>query len=127
MSEGTQRRLAAIVATDVAGYSRLVGLDEEGTLTALRTLRKELIDPLLAKHGGRVANTAGDSLLLEFPSVVDAVRCSIAVQEGMHERNQGIDDDKRILFRVGIHLGDVIADGDDLLAWIIHAGAGKGW
>jgi adenylate cyclase len=115
MSEGTKRRLAAIVAADVAGYSRLVGFDEEGTLATLRSLRTELIDPLLAKHGGRIANTAGDSLLLEFPSIVDAVRCSIAVQKGMHERNREIDDDQRVEFRVGIHLGDVIAEGSDLL------------
>ena len=80
------RRLAAIVAADIAGYSRLIGEDEEGTLRALRSHRSELIDPLIEQHGGRIANTAGDSLLLEFPSAVDAVRCSIAVQEGMAER-----------------------------------------
>jgi len=115
MSERAKRRLAAIVAADVAGYSRLIGIDEEGTLRALRAHRTEFIDPLIAEHGGRIANTAGDSLLLEFPSVVDAVRCSIAVQEGIAQRNGDIAEDRRILFRVGINLGDVVADGDDLL------------
>ena len=115
MSERAQRRLAAIVAADVAGYTRLIGADEEGTLRALRAHRNELIDPLIAEHGGRVANTAGDSLLLEFPSVVDAVRCSVAVQEGIAERNREIAEDRRILFRVGINVGDVVVEGDDLL------------
>lgn len=115
MSDRAQRRLAAIVAADVAGYSRLVGADEEGTLAALRAHRADLIDPLLAEHGGRVANTAGDSLLLEFPSIVDAVRCSVAVQKGMSQRNREIEQDRQIHFRVGIHLGDVIVDGNDLL------------
>ena len=109
------RRLAAIVAADIAGYSRLIGQDEEGTLRALRAHRAELIDPLIEQHGGRIANTAGDSLLLEFPSAVDAVRCSIAVQEGMAERNSAIDEGRRIAFRVGINVGDVIAQGGDLL------------
>ena len=81
------RRLAAIVAADVAGYSRLIGQDEEGTLRAFRAHRSELIDRLIEQHGGRIANTAGDSLLLEFPSVVDAVRCAIAVQHGMAGRD----------------------------------------
>ena len=109
------RRLAAIVAADVAGYSRLIGQDEEGTLRALRAHRQELIDRLIDEHGGRIANTAGDSLLLEFPSVVDAVRCAMAVQRGMTDRNCGIDQDQQILFRIGIHVGDVIAEGGDLL------------
>ncbi len=85
------RRLAAIVAADIAGFSRLVGQDEEGTLRTLRAHRQELIDRLIEEHGGRIANTAGDSLLLEFPSVVDAVRCSIAVQHGMAERNHDVE------------------------------------
>ena len=109
------RRLAAIVATDIAGYSRLIGQDEEGTLRALRAHRKEFIDPLIAEHAGRIANTAGDSLLLEFRSAVDAVRFAIAFQEGMVERNADIDDDRRIVFRVGINVGDVVAEGNDLL------------
>jgi adenylate cyclase len=115
MSERAQRRLAAIVAADVAGYSRLIGVDEEGTLRTLRAHRSELIDPLIAEHGGRVANTAGDSLLLEFPSVVDAVRASVAVQEGIAQRNREIAEDRRILFRIGINVGDVVAEGEDLL------------
>jgi len=115
MSEGTQRRLAAIVAADVAGFSRLVGNDEEGTLAALRAHRRELIDIAIETHYGRVANTAGDSLLLEFASVVDAVRCAIAVQEGMSARNTEIPVDRQIHFRIGVNLGDVVAEGDDLL------------
>ena len=109
------RRLAAIVAADVAGYSRLVGQDEEGTLRALRAHRAELIDPLIEAHGGRIANTAGDSLLLEFRSAVDAVRCAIAFQEGMADRNDDVDAEEQICFRIGINLGDVIAEGGDLL------------
>ena len=109
------RKLAAIVAADIAGYSRLIGQDEEGTLRALRTHRAELIDPLIEQYGGRIANTAGDSLLLEFPSAVDAVRCSIAVQEGMLESNREVDADRRIEFRIGINVGDVVAQGNDLL------------
>ncbi len=102
------------MAADVAGYSRLVGADEEETLRALRAHRSELIDPLLHEHGGRVANTAGDSLLLEFASVVDAVRCAVAVQEGMVARNVEQPADRQINFRVGIHLGDIVVDGNDL-------------
>jgi adenylate cyclase len=115
MAERANRRLAAIVAADVAGYSRLIGSDEEGTLSALRAHRRELIDPLIQDYGGRIANTAGDSVLIEFPSAVDAVRCSLAVQRGMVERNADIPQAKRILFRVGINVGDVVAEGDDLL------------
>ncbi len=109
------RRLAAIVAADIAGYSRLIGQDEEGTLRALRAHRTELIDPLIEQHGGRIANTAGDSLLLEFASAVDAVRCAIAFQKGMAERNVGIEWDRSIVFRIGINVGDVVAQGGDLL------------
>ena len=109
------RRLAAIVAADIVGYSRLIGRDEEGTLQAMRAQRAELINPLIEQHGGRIANTAGDSLLLEFASVVDAVRCSIAVQAGMAERNQAIEADRRVEFRIGINVGDVVAEGGDLL------------
>ena len=109
------RRLAAIVAADVAGYSRLVGQNEEATLRSLRSHRQELIDPLIDEHGGRIANTAGDSLLLEFQSVVDAVRCALAIQQGMTERNADSDPDRQIRFRVGINVGDVVAEGEDLL------------
>ncbi len=115
MAAGTRRRLTTIVAADIAGYSRLVRADEEGTLAAIRAHRSELIDDLIAKHGGRVANTAGDSILMEFPSAVEAVRCSIAVQQGMDERNAELSQAERIEFRIGINVGDVIAQGDDLL------------
>ncbi len=90
MSEGTRRRLAAIVSADVVGYSRLIGADEASTLAALRAHRSELIDPLIAEHGGRIVKTMGDGLLLEFPSVVGAVNCSIAVQLGMAGRNETV-------------------------------------
>jgi len=115
MSEGTQRRLAAIVAADVAGYSRLVGLDEEGTLATMRAYRREIIDPAIESHNGRIANTAGDSLLLEFSSAVDAVRCAIAIQSGLAECNTDLPIDEQMLMRVGINVGDVVADGSDLL------------
>ena len=108
MPEGTQRRLTTIVSADIAGFSRLVGIDEEGTLAAQRGHRNELIEPLLAEYHGRIANTAGDSFLLEFPSAVEAVRCSIAVQDGMAERNHDIAADRRIEYRIGINVGDVV-------------------
>ena len=108
------RRLAAILAADVAGYSRLMGADEEGTLERLKALRRELVDPTIAKHKGRIVNTTGDGLLVEFASVVDAVRCAVAVQQAMPERNTGVAADSRIELRIGINLGDVIVDGDDL-------------
>ncbi|MBT5192553.1 MAG: hypothetical protein HN732_17195 [Rhodospirillaceae bacterium] len=115
MPEGTQRRLTTIVAADIAGFSRLIGIDEEGTLAAQRGHRTELIEPLLAEYHGRIANTAGDSFLFEFASAVEAVRCAVAVQEGMVTRNGDIPDESRIEYRIGINVGDVIADGDDLL------------
>ncbi len=114
MTEGTQRRLAAIVSADVVGYSRLMGVDETGTLATLRAHRADLIDPLIAERGGRIVKTMGDGLLLEFPSVVNAVTCAITIQEGMAERNGDVPEDKRITFRVGINLGDVIIDGEDI-------------
>ncbi len=114
MAGDTQRRLAAIVSTDVVGYSRLMGLDEEGTLAALRAHRAELIDAKIAEHGGRIVKTMGDGLLLEFPSVVNATQCVIEVQQGMAERNEGIDEDRRITFRVGVNLGDIIIEGEDI-------------
>ena len=99
-----QRRLAAILAADVAGYSRLTGADEERTLARLKALRHELIDPAIAQGRGRVVKTMGDGILIEFPSVVEAVRCAIEVQRGMVERNRGLVPEQRIEFRVGIHL-----------------------
>jgi len=109
-----QRRLAAIVSLDVAGYSRLMGVDDSGTLAALKAHRRELIDPKIAEHDGRIVKTTGDGLLLEFPSVVDAVRCAVEVQRGMAERNTGVAPDKRLDFRIGINVGDIIIDGDDI-------------
>src|SRR5271169_2862075 len=108
------RRLAAILAADVAGYSRLMGADEEGTLERLKSLRRELVDPKIAEHKGRIVKTTGDGLLVEFPSVVDAVRCAVEVQQAMPERNTGIGADHPIELRIGINLGDVIVEGDDL-------------
>jgi adenylate cyclase len=108
------RRLAAILAADVAGYSRLMGADEEGTLERLKTHRRQLIDPKIGEHRGRIVKTTGDGLLAEFPSVVDAVRCAAEVQSGMIDREPELPDEERIRFRIGINLGDVIADGDDI-------------
>src|SRR5438128_1230682 len=108
------RRLAAILAADVAGYSRLMGADEEGTLERLKALRRELVDSKIAEHHGRIVKTTGDGLLVEFASVVDAVRCAVAVQQAMPERNTGVAADNRIELRIGINLGDVIVEGDDL-------------
>jgi TolB-like protein len=115
-SEHVERKLAAILAADVAGYSRLTGADEEGTMRRLRALRAELIDPAIQTNRGRVFHTAGDSILIEFASVVDAVRCSLDVQRGMAVRNGDFVPEKQIEFRVGIHLGDVMVQPDgDLL------------
>ena len=108
------RRLAAIVSADVAGYSRLMGRDDSGTLAGLKAHRRELIDPKIAEYGGRIVKTTGDGLLLEFPSVVDAVRCAVDIQRGMAERNASVPVDYRIEFRIGINVGDIIIDGDDI-------------
>jgi adenylate cyclase len=108
------RRLSAILAADVVGYSRLMGRDEEGTLTSLKEVRAKVVDPEIAKHHGRIVKTTGDGLLVEFPSVVDALRCAVAVQESMAERASDTPEDRRLQFRVGINLGDVIIDGDDI-------------
>jgi adenylate cyclase len=108
------RRLAAILAADIAGYSRLMGADEEGTLAAFKAIRRELGDPKIAEHNGRIVKTTGDGLLVEFQSVVDAVRCAVEVQRAMAERNTDLPADKRIEFRIGINLGDVILDDGDI-------------
>jgi adenylate cyclase len=108
------RRLAAILAADVAGYSRLMGADEEGTLAALKAIRRELGDPKIAEHRGRIVKTTGDGLLVEFQSVVDAVRCAVEVQRAMADRNAGVPPEKRIEFRVGIHQGDIIVEDGDI-------------
>jgi adenylate cyclase len=109
------RKLAAILAADVVGYSRLTGIDEEGTLKRLRNLRRELIDPAVSIHRGRIVKTTGDGILIEFSSVVDAVRCALDVQRGMDSRNSDFPAEQRIEFRVGINLGDVVVEGEDLL------------
>ena len=106
------RKLAAILVADVVGYSRLAGADEDRTLARLRALRSELIDPTIAVHNGRVVKRTGDGSIIEFRSVVDAVRCAIEMQNGMVERNAGLPPERRIEFRVGIHLGDVVEESD---------------
>ena len=115
MSEDrVDRRLAAILAGDIAAYSRLMSVDEEGTLRALKSHRKELIDPKIAEHRGRIVKTTGDGMLVEFVSVVDAVRCAVDIARGMRERNAGIPVDRRIEFRTGINVGDIISDSNDI-------------
>ncbi len=112
--ERVERRLAAIMAADVAGYSRLMGEDEEGTLAALNAIRRELAEPMIAEHRGRIVKTTGDGLLVEFASVVDAVRCAVAAQRAMAERNADIPAGRRIEFRIGIHQGDIIVEDGDI-------------
>src|ERR1700733_12197384 len=106
------RKLAAILVADVVGYSRLAGADEDRTLSRLRGLRSDLIDPAIAAHRGRVVKRTGDGIIIEFRSVVDAVRCAIEVQTGLIDRNAGVQPERRIEFRVGIHLGDVVEESD---------------
>src|SRR5713101_1724039 len=113
-SDQTKRKLAAILAADIAGYSRLMGADEEGTLARLKLLRRELIDPKNKQHHGRIVRTTGDGILIEFPSVVDAIRCAIEDQQGMVERNADVPQEQRIEFRVGVNLGDVMIEDRDL-------------
>jgi class 3 adenylate cyclase/pimeloyl-ACP methyl ester carboxylesterase len=109
-----QRRLAAVLAADVVGYSQLMGADEVGTLTRLKAHRRELIDPVIATHRGRMVKTTGDGALVEFPSVVEAVACAVEIQRGMVTRNSNLPEHKRIIFRIGINVGDIIIDGDDI-------------
>src|SRR5215471_2307255 len=108
------RRLAAILAADVAGYSRLMGADEEGTHERLQAHIRELVNPKIAEHRGRIVKNTGDGFLAEFPSVVDAVKCGVEVQRGMAERNADTPSEKRIEFRIGVNLGDVIAEAEDI-------------
>jgi class 3 adenylate cyclase/pimeloyl-ACP methyl ester carboxylesterase len=114
VTSDVQRRLAAILAADVVGYSRLMGVDEVGTLAALKAHRRELIDPAIAAYRGRMVKTTGDGALVEFASVVDAVQCAVAIQRGMAARNAGVAEDRRLVFRIGINVGDIIIDGDDI-------------
>src|SRR5436189_389959 len=112
--EHIERRLAAILAADVAGSCRLIGIDEEGTLARLKALRRTIFDPKIAEHHGRVVKNTGDGALVEFASVVDAVRCADEIQRSMAEQNTDVPQDKRIEFRIGIHLGDIIIADDDI-------------
>ncbi len=114
MAKNTRRKLAAILAADVVGYSRLMGEDEVGTLDALRAHREELIEPKIAEHEGRLVKLMGDGLLVEFPSSVEAVHCAVEIQHTMGERNADVPEDRRIIFRIGINIGDIIVEGDDI-------------
>src|SRR5215471_922410 len=114
MREPVQRRLAAILAADVAGYSRLMGADEEGTLARLKAHRSGLLDPKIEQHHGRIVKTTGDGLLAEFASTVDALRCAVAIQGGMAERNAEVPPPQRIELRIGINVGDIIIDAGDI-------------
>lgn len=113
-SDRVERRLTAILAADIAGYSRLMGADEEGTLTQMKAHRSALVDPKIEEHRGRIVKTTGDGVLVEFASVVDAVRCAVDVQRGMVARNAAVAGDKRIQFRIGVNVGDIIIDGGDI-------------
>src|SRR6266851_482611 len=112
--ERVQRRLAANLATDIAGYSRLMGADEEGTLAQLKALRKSLIDPKIGQYHGRIVKTTGDGALVEFASALDAVRCGVEIQRSMADHNTDTPDDRRIEFRIGINVGDIIIDEGDI-------------
>jgi class 3 adenylate cyclase/pimeloyl-ACP methyl ester carboxylesterase len=113
--EGTiERRLAAILAADVAGYSRLMGEDEVATLRALKAHRRDLVDPTIARHHGRIVKTTGDGMLVEFASIVDAVGCAVSIQRGMIDRNEDVPPDRRLIFRIGINIGDIIIEGGDI-------------
>src|SRR5947208_14987224 len=110
-----ERRLTAILAADVVGYSRLMGANESGTLATLDTLRTDLVDPKISEHQGRIVKLTGDGMLVEFPSVVNAVACAAEVQRGVRDRNKGGPPDRRIEFRIGVNVGDVIVQGEDIL------------
>jgi len=109
-----ERRLATILAADVAGYSRLMGADEEGVLARLKAARNSLVDPTVAAHRGRIVKTIGDGMLVEFASAVDAVRCAIEVQRGLAEQNAAVPEVRRLEYRIGIHVGDIIVDENDI-------------
>ena len=118
-----ERRLAAILAADVAGYSRLMGADEVGTLNALKEHRRERVDPAVARHNGRIVKTTGDGLLVEFASVVDAVGCAVAVQRAMLAFNAGVHVDRQIVFRIGVNVGDIILDGGGIFGEGVNVAA----
>lgn len=108
------RKLAAVLAADMVGYSRLMEADESGTIARQRSHRRDLIDPTISKHNGRTVKTTGDGMLVEFSSVVEAVRCAIEIQRAMAEREAGVADEQRIRYRVGINLGDIVIEGEDI-------------
>ena len=110
-----ERRLAAILLTDMAGYSRRMGLDEEGTIARQKAHRNEVFDPTITEHGGRIVKTTGDGLLVEFKSAVDAVKCAVQVQLKLTDRDTSVPEERRIQYRIGINLGDIVIDGDDIL------------
>src|SRR6478609_2755033 len=112
--ERVERRLAAVLAADVAGYSRLMGLDEEGTLARLKSVRKAIVDPVITSHRGRIVKTTGDGMLVEFASAVDAARSAVEIQRNMSAQNAEVPQDIRIEFRIGIHVGDIIIDDNDI-------------
>ena len=114
LATSEQRRLAAILAADVVGYSRLMAADEEGTMARLRAVRSEFIDPIIAEYNGRIVKLMGDGALVEFASVVDAVRCAVEFQRGMAKREVDLSADQRLRFRIGVNLGDVIIEGEDI-------------
>ena len=114
MAEKVERRLTVIVSADVVAYARLMAGDEAETRAALNAHRRELIDLKIAEHRGRIVSTAGDSLLIEFESVVEAVQCTAEIQRGMALRNTEVPEDRRIVFRIGINIGDIIVEGDDI-------------
>ena len=122
-SKRLDRRLSAVLAADVAGYGRLVDADEEGTVGRLKALRAQLFDPKLAEHHGRLVKTTGDGLLAEFASVVDAVRCAVDVQRGMVARNAELMPERRIEFRIGIHVGDIIIEAGDIFGEGVNVAA----
>src|SRR5262249_20878246 len=122
-TERVERRLTAILAADVAGYSRLTGLDEEGTHARLQDHLRSLVDPKIAEHRGRIVKNTGDGMLAEFGSVVDAVRCAVDVQRGMAERNADVPHEKRIEFRIGINVADVMVDRDDIFGDDVNVAA----
>jgi adenylate cyclase len=113
-NERVERRLAAVLAADVAGYSRLMGLDEERTLARLKTLRKTLVDPAIAAHRGRIVKSTGDGMLVEFASAVDAVRLAVKIQRDIATQNESAEPELRLELRIGIHVGDIIIDEDDI-------------
>src|SRR5205085_8276351 len=122
-AERVERRLAAVLAADVAGYSRLMGVNEEGTLARLKAVRKTLVDPTIANHRGRIVKTTGDGMLVEFASAVDAVRGALEVQRAMAEQNASMPQVERIEFRIGIHVGDVIFDDNDIFGEGVNVAA----